>query len=345
MTVGWALLGPGRHVERNVAAQMAKANGVNLVAVLSRDAARGKAFAENYGFSKAYTSLSEILADPEIDALYDATPDGLHADNIAAAAQAGKHTLVEKPLAISSSECARAVVACQQHGVNLGVVYQQRHEEVLQEARRMIAAGEIGDVIHARVKVTLRNRAAPAPAAGGNWRADPEMRSGGSLMSLGDHAFDMLTYLVGQDIQQITAFTDATKDDPPNERIASMLLKLSKGAIGHTLVGGKTPFARRPIEILGSTGTLIIENAFAYLTGSGDDPRTSLEIINENGSDVRYFEPSECFRLEIEQFSRAVQGTDEPMTSGDEGVRAITISEAFYEAIRTGRVMDVTPQD
>lgn len=344
MTIGWALLGPGRHAGMNVAPQMAKAAGVRPVAVLSRDRARGEAFAEEHGFARVYTSLGEVLADPEIDAVYDATPDGLHADNAVAAAEAGKHVLVEKPLAISAAECARAIEACRHHGVRLGVVYQQRHEAVHQEARRMVKAGEIGEVHLARVQVNLRPPAASAPPRGGNWRGDPKLRYGGTLMSLGDHAFDMLAYLVDQTIERIAAFTDATSDDPPNERVAGMMLKLSGGTIGHAVSSGRTPYARRPIELHGARGTLIIENSFAYLTGAGDDPQTSLTRVDENGSDIRHFAPSECFRLEVERFSRAVEGAGAPMTTGEEGLRAISISEACYEAMRSGRVADVAPR-
>lgn len=339
MTIGWALLGPGRHADNNVAPQMRKASGTDLVAVMSRDPARGTAFAKKHGFAKVHASLKDVLADPAIQAVYDCTPDGLHADNAVAAAEAGKHILIEKPLAITAKECARAIAACTARGVVLGVVYQQRHDAAHQEARRMIAAGEIGDVMLARVQINLRpTTPAPVPPAGGNWRADPKMRLGGSLMSLGDHAFDTLSYIVDQRIEEIASFTNATQDDPPNERVASMILKLSKGAIGHASSSGATPFARRPIEIHGTKGTIVIDNSFAYLTGSGEDPRVSLELVNANGRTVRHFEPTECFRLEVEQFNRAIDGKGEPMTTADEGRRAIAISEAFYKAIKDGRV-------
>lgn len=342
MTIGWALLGPGRHADTNVVPQMVKAAGIRPVAILSRDRARGEAFAHKHGFAKVYTTLAEVLSDPEIDALYDCTPDGFHADNTVAAAQAGKHILVEKPLAISARDCDRAIEACRRHGVTLGIVYQQRHDAAHQEARRMIAAGEIGEVQLARVQVTLRPPARTTPPpGGGNWRADPKFRSGGSLMSLGDHAFDTLAYLIDQEIEEISAFTDATRDDPPNERLAGLMMKLSKGAIGHAVSSNKIPYARRPIEIHGSTGSLIIENSFAYLTGASEDPRVSLELINATGRAVRYFEPTETFRLEVEQFNRAIEGKGEPMTSAAEGQRALAISEACYQAMRDARVAKV----
>jgi 1,5-anhydro-D-fructose reductase (1,5-anhydro-D-mannitol-forming) len=339
MTIGWALLGPGRHADTNVMPQMKKADGAKMVAVLSRDHARGQAFAEKHGFAKVYTSLPELLADSDIHALYDCTPDGFHAANTIAAAKAGKHMLVEKPLAISPQEGEAAIAACRQYGVKLGVVYQQRHEQAIQDARRMIAAGELGDVHLARVQVNLR--VASAPPAGGNWRADPVMRSGGTLMSLGDHAFDIMSYILDQKIEQVVAMTDATQDNPPNERVAGMMMKFSKGTIGHTISSGRVPFARRPIEIHGSLGSLMIGNAFAYLAGADEDARTSVELVNKDGRSVRHYEPTECFRREVEQFGRAIAGTDEPMTSAEDGLYAIRINDLFYETIRSKRIAAV----
>ena len=341
MTIRWALLGPGRHAERSVVPQLKKAAGTELVAVMSRDRARGEAFARKHGIAKVHTSLDEVLRDRDVDAIYDATPDGLHAQHAIEAAKAGKHALIEKPLAISVQECAEAIEACRRHGVKLGVVFNQRHEAVHQEARRMVLQGEIGEVKLAHVQIPLRPAVPmPAPSAT-NWRTDPKMRPGGIIVSIGDHAHDTLAYIVGQDIQEVSAFTDATRNDPPNERVAGMLLKLSKGAVGYAAASYTTPFARRPFEIHGTRGSLVIENSYVYLTGAGEDPRPKLTIINEAGSSVRDFASTECFRLEIEQFNRAIEGKGEPMTTPEEGLRALAIAEALYDAVRSGRVARV----
>jgi len=341
MAIGWALLGPGRHAERNVVAQFKKAAGTKLVAVVSRDRARGEAFALKHGFAKAYTSLQEALRDGEIQALYDATPDGFHAHNAIEAATAGRHSLIEKPLAISLREGMQAIETCRRNGVKLGVVFNQRHEAAHQEARRMVIAGDIGDVVLSRVQITLRPPpGAPGPS-GGNWRSDPKLRRGGILMSIGDHAYDSLSYLIGQEIEEVCAFTDATNADAPNERVAGMLLKLSKGAVGYAVASAKTPFARRPFEIHGTRGSLILDNTYAYLSGTGEDPRPSLQVINEKGSSVRYFEATECFRLEIEQFNRAIEGEGEPMTTAQEAWRSLAVTEALYESIESVRVAKV----
>lgn len=340
MSIGWALLGPGRHAERNVMPQFKNASGTKLVAVVSRDRPRGEAFAQKHGFAKAYGSLQEALRDPEIDVLYDATPDGLHAGHAIEAANAGKHALIEKPLALSLAEAEQAIEMCARHGVKLGVVFNQRHDAVHQRARSLVLAGDIGEVVLARVQILLRTTQR-TPPLGGNWRADPNMRSGSILMSIGDHAYDTLAYLIGQDIDEVCAFTDASRSGAPNERVAAMMVKLSQGAVGHAVATSKAPFARRPFEIHGTRGSLILSNTYTYLSGAGEDPRPSLEWVNENASTIEHFAPTECFRLEIEQFNRAIRGQAEPMTSAQEGLRALAVTEAMYESVRSGRVVRV----
>ena len=341
MTIRWVLLGPGRHATRSVVPQMKRAEGVELVAVVSRDRARGEAFARDQGIPRVYTALDEALGDRQVDAIYDATPDGLHADHAIAAAKAGKHVLVEKPLAISVAACAKAISACRQHGVKLGVVFNQRHEAVHQEARRKVLEGEIGDVKLVHVQIALGMTTPRATSAGTSWRNDPRMRAGGIVVSIGDHAHDTLAFIAGQRIDEVSALTDASKNDPPDERVVGILLKLSGGAIGYAAASYATSFARRPFEIHGTKGTLVIEHSYTYLTGASGDPTPTLTLVNASGSTVQRFAASECFRLEIEQFNHAIEGRGEPMTPPEEGLRALAIGDAIYSAVRDRRAAKV----
>jgi 1,5-anhydro-D-fructose reductase (1,5-anhydro-D-mannitol-forming) len=338
MTIRWALLGPGRHAGRSVVPQLKQAADTELVAVMSRDRARGEAFAQTHEIAKVHTSLDELLRDPAIDAIYDASPDGLHTPHAIAAAAAGKHVLVEKPLALSVREAATAIAASRRHGVKLGVVFNQRHEAVHQEARRIVLGGAIGEVKLAHVQIALRTATPRTASAPQTWRTDPALRAGGIVVSIGDHAHDTLAYLVGQEIAAVSALTDAMQSDPPNERVVSMLLKLSRGAIGYAAASYATPFARRPFEIHGAAGTLVIENSYVYLTGAGEDPTPTLTLVNEAGTTVRRFPPTDCFRLEVEQFNRAIAGKGEPMTPAEQGLRALAIGDAIYQSVKTGRL-------
>lgn len=135
--------------------------------------------------------------------------------------------------------------------------------------------------------------------------------------------------------------TDATRVNARNERVATMLLKFSEGAVGVAAASFKTTYGQRPIEIHGTRGSLILNNTYAYLTGASDDPRPSMEIRTEAGGTTRYFPVSEGFRLEIEQFNRCIEGADSPMTSGEDGLRTHKITEAVYESLRGSRIQRV----
>jgi 1,5-anhydro-D-fructose reductase (1,5-anhydro-D-mannitol-forming) len=327
---------------------MKAAAGARLVAVLSRDRGRGEALAAKHGFARAYASLTEALRDPEVDAIYDATPDGLHADNAVAAAESGKHMLVEKPLAVSVAEGVRALAAARRHGTTLAVVFQQRHDAVHQAARRLVRDGAIGEVVLATVPLAMPRPAQAAPPGGGNWRADPRMRPGGIASSIGDHAFDTLAYLVGQEILEVAAMTDATRHDPPDERVSALLLRLSGGAIGQATASFRTPFGRRPIEIHGTSGSLVLRNTYAYLIGAAEDARPTIEIVTQRGRELRHFPPTETFRLEIERFQDAIAGKAAPTTTAEEGLRALAAVQAAYAAARDGRtakVAEFLPQE
>lgn len=341
MTIRWALIGTGRHAERSVVPELRRAAGTELVAVVSRALLRGESFARAHAIPKTYEAVEDALADPDIDAIYDATPDGLHARHAVAAAAAGKHVLVEKPLATSVADGAAAIEACRRHGVLLGVVFNQRHEAVHQAVRRMVRDGAIGELKLAEVEIALQSALPRGAGAARTWRTDPTLRRGGIIVSIGDHAHDTLSYITGQSIEAVTAMTDATMADPPNERVAAMLLELSQGAIGHAVASYATPFARRPFAIHGTTGSLIIENSYVYLTGADADPTPTLTLVNASGRSTRRFAASDCFRLEVEQFNRAIAGTGAPMTPARDALRALAVGEALYAAVKTGRTMRV----
>ncbi len=343
MTIGWALLGPGSHAERNVLPQMGKAKDSNLVAVFSRDAARGADFARKHGFARSYISLAETLADPAVDAVYDATPDGLHLPNTVLAAAAGKHILIEKPLAISIDECLQAIAVCQKHGVKLGVVFQQRHDAVHREARRLVQAGEIGEVVLARVQLAMRLPGRSAAAGSpDNWRADPAMRPGGIVMGAGDHAYDTLAYITGQEIEEVFARTDSTQESPPNEQIATVLLRLSGGGAGIAGASRQTPYGQEPMVIHGSEGSLSLHNTYNFMVPPPEgDPTPRLELTNAQGRTARVMEQVEAFKLEFEQFNRFIQGEGPPMTSAREGLVNQAITEAIYLSAESGRSVKV----
>ena len=127
-----------------MAAALREGTGCNLVAISRARAELAEPFAREVGARRWFPSWRDLVADPEIDAVYVATPVRFHAEQTIAAAAAGKHVLCEKPMAMDVAECDRMIAACQAAGVTLGIAYYRRFYPVVARVKQLIDAGEIG---------------------------------------------------------------------------------------------------------------------------------------------------------------------------------------------------------
>src|SRR3954453_20375818 len=138
MPVRWGLLGCGDIARKRVAGAIIDDPTSRLVAAGRRDPDRLGEFCQAFGVERGYTSDAELLADPEVDAVYVATPVRLHLPQTLAAAAVGKHVLVEKPMALSAAECDRMIEACRRAGVRLGVAYYRRFYPIVRRIEQTL---------------------------------------------------------------------------------------------------------------------------------------------------------------------------------------------------------------
>ena len=184
--IRWGLVGCGDVAEKKGGPALRLARGSSLDAVCSRTRTKGEAFAARHGSPAVYTDLAAMLADPDIDAVYVATPTFLHASQALAALAAGKRVLVEKPLARTPAECDALIAA----GGTLHVAYYRRFWPKWQAIRDEVGNGRLGDIVSATVNV----RTGPA----GGWRDDPAQAGrAGNLGDIGCHRLDLLCWLIG----------------------------------------------------------------------------------------------------------------------------------------------------
>ncbi len=214
MTLGWAIVGIGAHADRYIAPAMRQARGARLGAVYSRNQARADSFAVRHGAPtcRGYTSVDELLADPLVQAVFIASPDALHAPQTIAAARAGKHVLCEKPMATTVADARAMVSACATARVKLGVGFHLRHHPAHIQARRYIREGFVGEPSMAWTQWH-------SPGSGSYtglraWKVDPALAAGGVLAGYGVHCIDLLRYLLGQEVVEVSAFTDVTPQQP-----------------------------------------------------------------------------------------------------------------------------------
>ena len=232
MTIGWGIVSTGRHPDTKMAPAINEADGASLAAVMSRDIGRAEAFAQKHGSASAYDDLDALLRDPAVDVVYIASPNALHAEQTVRAAEAGKHVLVEKPMALSVDDAQRMIDACDAAGVRLGVGFHLRAHEGHQRLRSLVADGALGRVAfaHADWCRGVRGQEAPPPRSGLQaWWDDPSLIGAGAFMATGVHCADLLRYVLDDDVAEVSAVSDATPEKPLEE-LVTLALRFKSGA-------------------------------------------------------------------------------------------------------------------
>jgi len=178
MIVRWGTIGCGDIVQKRVARAIQMEEHSELYAACRRDSVKLADFCQQFGVPTAHTDARDLVQDPAINAVYVATPVHVHCSQTIAAAQEGKHVLVEKPMAMSIAECDEMIEACRQAGVHLGVAYYRPFYPVIQKMRSRMESGEIGEVLSIGAVTSAAFQM--GPGGEGYWRAIPELGGGGA---------------------------------------------------------------------------------------------------------------------------------------------------------------------
>lgn len=331
MGLQWGIIGAGKIAERQMVTAIGQASGQRLVAVMKRELAEARKFADGHGVPNAYDDSGALLAEPEVQAVYVATPPHLHAAQTVAAAQAGKHVLCEKPLALDSREARQMIDACRANGVQLMVCYYQRYNSRHQQIRKLLAQRAIGQVTAVRL-----NFSDYFPPTLGFWHHNPAISGGGVLMDLGVHCIDLLRYLCGE-VTEVMAMIDTLAAESPVEDTATLLLKLDNGAqaviTSHWSTANFEPQQANGLEICGTLGTIQAAPIQAK------DSSGTLRLLTEAGVqdfDVAPGGPRPHVAL-LEDFARSIAAGAPSPIPGEEGLAGLQVIEAAHRSAATGR--------
>jgi predicted dehydrogenase len=195
-TIRWGIIGCGDVTEIKSGPGFQKADHSELVAVMRRRGALAKDYAERHGVPRWYDDAKALINDPEVDAVYVATPPSSHKEYTLMTAAAGKPVYVEKPMALNFGECREMITACASRGVPLFVAYYRRTLPRFLKIKELIEAGSIGEVRF--VNITFyQPTAAEDLSADKPWRVDPMISGGGRFVDLASHMLDFLDYALG----------------------------------------------------------------------------------------------------------------------------------------------------
>jgi len=325
----WGAVGVGSFFEGTIAPAIAADPNSSLAAVVSRDPERGAEVARRWGAGSSYTRYEEMLENGAVDAVYVATPNSMHAGQVVSGAEAGKHIFCEKPLGVDPVEAARALDACQDHGVALGIDFHNRYLPWVADVTEMVAGGAIGDVTLVEVDV------GSGPRDYSNWRADPALAGLGSVHNVGVHALDFLGVILGSEPAEVFAMFDESPGDGSVEMLATILLRFDGGTLVYANCNERLIDAANTIRIHGTTGTI----TGAGLTRSrvaGD-----LHVATKTGERSRHYPVVEAHRLCLEAFTAAVIEGREPVPSGRDGLRSARLCAAIESSAADGKMVAV----
>ena len=280
-------------------------------------------FAEAFG-GRSYAALDDVLADANIKAVVLATPHSLHVPQVIACARAGKHVLVEKPLALATADAKAAVHACRDAGVNLAVGHNRRLLSQVEIMRGIIASGECGTLLHVEANFsTAEALALPA----GHWRTSRDECPGGAMTVLGVHVIDWMHTLFGP-VATVTATFASRAVTTGMDDTAAALLTFRSGLTASLVTLYAAPY-RNTFTVHGSDATI----SFMAIAPETQAVRPSLVVWGKTGSNRSIPLPYlDTLALQLDRWSNASAGRCDPTVGGDEAARNIAVLEAVIKS-------------
>jgi 1,5-anhydro-D-fructose reductase (1,5-anhydro-D-mannitol-forming) len=329
VALGWGIIGPGGFAGNAVAPAISVLKDAgHLTAVASRNRKRGEAFARQHGATRAYADYQDLLRDQEVDIVYISTPNAFHAEQAIAAAQAGKHVLCEKPLALTIADARRVVDEFTATGLKLCVHFQTRHHTAFVEAKRLLGERAIGDVILVQAEVG----AGAAPLRG--WRTDPALAGLGAINNMAVHPYDLLRYLVGSEVREVMAMTDVGRARELEVMVLA-LLRFQNGVMAYVNANQKVPNHQPDIDIYGTQGRIVgIGCTRPFRDGE-------LRVMTQAGEQITKHSSKDAVVRSVAAFNDAVRYDREPNPSGLDGFRSVQLTDAIVRSAREGRLVDV----
>lgn len=314
----WGILSTANIGRKAMIPALQASHMAEVTAVTSRDEARARRFADELSIQKAYGDYQALLDDSDIDAVYNPLPNHLHKPWSIRAAEAGKHILCEKPLALNPQECEEMIAAAKANGVLLMESFMYRHHPRIQAAARMARAGELGEIKTIESAFTFRLRDK------NDIRYQPEM-GGGALMDVGCYCLNLSRLMAGREPITVQAQANWSKSGVDKQLVAT--LDFGGGLLAHFDCGFNQSGRQRAI-IAGTEAFMVLRDAFVPGTAA-----TKIHIVRDKESTTQTFTGVDEYRLIAEDFMRAIE-KDETPTPASDAVANLRVIQALLESAR-----------
>jgi predicted dehydrogenase len=343
--LNFGVIGAGGIARRRTIPGMLRAKNCRLVAVMNPSDADG--IAEEFKVPRAYRRDEELLADPEVEAVYIASPVQHHARQITLCAEAGKHILCEKPLTRNLTEARKAAAVCRKRGVFLQEGYMMKFHGAHQKIKKLIADGALGKVVYLRAQLSCWY-----PKIKGAFRQDPKLGGGGALIDMASHCYDLIEFFAGP-IRKVTALTGNLVQDYRSEDASTTLLELASGAQATVDCFFCIPdeASRTRLEIYGSAGAVLAKGTLGQSSGGkveallgaghgGYDAKQSKDVARK--FERITFPKINPYTAQCSYFADCVLRHRPPAINDlENSLRMMTLIEKAYGSAKTGRAASV----
>jgi D-xylose 1-dehydrogenase (NADP+, D-xylono-1,5-lactone-forming) len=321
-TVSWGFISTA-NINDKLLAGAAESDRVDVIAVASRDAARAEAYARERGIERAYGSYEELLADPDVEAVYISLPNSLHVEWSIRALEAGKHVLCEKPMSRRAEDVERAFDVAEQSGRLLMEAFMYRHNPQTARLKELVDGGAIG-------RLRLVRAAFSFPLADAeNVRLNPSL-DGGGLMDVGCYCVSG-SRLLGGEPEQV--YGEQVLGESGVDELFTGTMRFPGNVLAQFDSGLVLP-ERDELEAVGEEGSLFL-----------DDPwhcqRPVIELRTAGGVEEISVEPADSYRLQLENLSDAIRGEAEPVLGRQDAVGQARAIEALYRSAAEDRPLSI----
>ena len=346
MPLGFGIVGAGM-ISRFHARALAEVRGGKLVACADSAAGRAEALAKEFA-CKPYESVEAMLADDAVDAVAIATPSGAHMEPAVAAAKAGKHVIVEKPLDITLKRCDKIIEACEKAGVKLSSIFPSRFHDSARLMKQAVEAERFGRLTlgDAYVKWYRTQQYYDSGAWRGTWALD----GGGALMNQAVHTVDLLAWFMGPVVEVQAYAATLAHERIEVEDVCTATLRFENGALG--VIEATTaafPGYLKRIELHGSAGSAVMEEEdirhWDFAQKSRSDAAIQRQMSCRKSTGGGAADPAAIghhgHTMQFQDFVDAIRKRRAPAIDGYEGRKSIEIILAIYKAAQTGKRVEL----
>ncbi len=334
--VKWGVIGAAGIADRRTIPGLMISNNAELVAVMEINMELAEKIRSKYNCKYAYDNYQDLIDNPEVEAIYIASPVFAHREPALAVAKAKKHLLCEKPIGMTVDECKEIIDACKEAGIKYATGFMMRFGAYHMAIKKLIADGEIGDVVSARAQFTCWY-----PDMPGAWRQDKKLSGGGALVDMAVHCIDILEYMLGTQTEEVAAFVDTRSFSYNVDDSANVMLKFANGAVGYVDSHFNIPddAAKCRVEIYGTGGSVIAEKTLGQIDGGevevykseakGYDAQQDRNDVVATKLNVEF---GNMYTREIESFSNSILNDTAVEVPMEIGLHVQQVTDAAYRS-------------